>query len=93
MEQDVFRELAGHQSLYSFEYDNFWSPIKRPMFVFFQFLEKKKNVLTLEFSDSLRVTQMLLENNIPEIREEHKKCVTGKVLIHPTASVHPTAKV
>lgn len=68
LEQDVFRLLAGHKSLYSFEYTGYWSPIKHPV-------------------DSLIVSRMLLDNIASENSEEHKKFVTGKVLIHPSASI------
>merc|ERR1712137_456507 len=74
LEQDVFRQLAGNQQLYSFEYKGFWCPIKHP-------------------ADSLSVTRMMLQDNIPIVADEYKKCVRGRVMIHPSASVDTSSVI
>lgn len=77
LEQDILMPLAGSQSLYVFETQDFWCQMKTPGMALLcseMYLERYRDITT----NLLASFQCTIE---------------GNVVIHPSASVHPSAKL
>lgn len=106
LDQDILSPLAGKKQLYTYETMDFWEQIKTPAYGILCICILLcalliHNFLTLEyFRMSLKCSALYLaqfRQKSPGILAygdgTNNPTVVGDVYIHPSAKVHPTAKV